>query len=389
MQQKPKAPRVLACVLDFDRWQLGCAWSYASSYAVLDGLRAQGADVVAVPSLMRPSDPTSNPWVEAAPSLLKRQRFDQVWVWITHSHYPAGFWEWIRDLAPVRVGVLMESLRYTEEEIADSGHYAGRFDAVATQLRHMTHVLSYDECDVAEITRRLGLPARLYHLMLPAQLISAPATPDGDKLIFLGTVYPKRQRFLDREGVSDLVEIAHGPETKRGLDARFDEAHDHYLAKLAMGGATLADMQAHVRALQEVRREILLAVFGVYRTGFAVANLPALFKAFPSRVLEAMAAGVPVITNRITDRPETASLFEDGKDIFYYDASAPGDFRRAAERLRNDPALRSRLAASAHRRVLEKLTSETQIAAILDWIVANPSRERASATWLQRLLRRG
>jgi hypothetical protein len=354
-------------------------WSYAASYAVLDGLRAHGVEVVVVPSLRRASDRTSNPWVETAQELLKGERFDQVWVWITHSHYPQSFWEWINELAPVRVGVLMESLRYTEQDIRDWGELAGSFDRVAEQLRHMSHVLSYDECDVAEISDKLGIAARLFHLMLPAELINHVHVPGGQKMIFLGTVYDKRQRFLEREGLTDLLEISgnrmSGPETKLGLDVLFNEINARYLTLHAEGRASLAEMQEYVGELQAVRREVLLAGFGLYSRGFAMVNLPALFKSFPSRVLEAMAAGVPVITNRIVDRPKTAALFEDDRDILYYDEEVPNDLRSAAQRLRIDPALRTRIAANARNRVMQELTSEAQLAGILAWVAATPPRE--------------
>ncbi len=366
-------PRILACMLEFDQWSMGRTWSYAASHAVIDGLRSQMARVVVVPSLLRAGDPTSNPWIEAAPAILKDERFDQVWVWITHSHYPPAFWDWIRDIAPVRVGVLMESLRYAPQEIADIPVLGERFEAVAAQLRHMTHVLSYDERDVAEINEVLGIHSRLYHQMLPEAWVGQGEPSSGERMVFLGTGYGKRFRFLSQENLTDLLQLLPGPEIALGQDARFDSLAARYLPLLAAGRAGRTEMDAHAADLQAVRRDVLRAVMGAYRGGFAMVALPALFKSFPGRVIEAMAADVPVLMPRIKDRPQTSALFEDGRHVMYYEDEKPGDIRRVAMRLRDDAALRAHLTANARERVMKSLTSEVQVAGILDWIAATPA----------------
>ena len=64
-------------------------------------------------------NPCSSPasWVYHARKVLAGQRFDQVWLWLIHTPLDRATLEWVAELAPVRVGVLMESLRYDAEDM--------------------------------------------------------------------------------------------------------------------------------------------------------------------------------------------------------------------------------------------------------------------------------
>lgn len=71
----------------------------------------------------------------------------------------------------------------------------------------------------------------------------------------------------------------------------------------------------------------------------------------PMVVLEAMAAGVPVLASQIGGVPD---LFEDGKTGLFCDPDRPESFRAGVDRLLNDRLLATRLTAAAKRHALEK-----------------------------------
>lgn len=360
--------RVLAVMLEFDAWRLGHTWSYLSSYALLDGFDVCQVEWVVLPALLCHGDPLRNPWVEARDRLLEGERFDQAWVWITHSHYAADFWPWLAKVAPVRVGVLMESLRYTPADIAAFPPLEQRFDRVIAQLRHMTHVLTYDEQDVSEIAATTGLPTRLYHSMIPASLVRPLPAPHGAKAVFLGSLYGPRQAFLAAAGLGDRLQILAPPESGTDFERHFDAVNDEFLGELADGGSSRTRMQEYARRLQAVRRGILEAVFDAYRGGLAVLNLPPLFKGFPGRVVEGMAAGVPVVSSRLDQRPTLEAVFAHGRELISYDPADPADLVRQLDRLAADPALQRALVVNARARLLELLTCEAQMPVLLDWI---------------------
>ena len=121
-----------------------------------------------LPALSQYPSISPRSWLYHAPRLLDGEHFDQVWVWMTHTAYDPVFLEWVKGVAPVRVGVVMESMDYTPAEYALAPHLLARRDFVETQLRVMTHVLAMDEVDAAGFERRLDLPAMWLPTATPA-----------------------------------------------------------------------------------------------------------------------------------------------------------------------------------------------------------------------------
>ncbi len=386
MTDKPTArPSILAVLLDFDRWSMARPWSYTSSYALLDGFKANGCTTVVLPSLSSGMTPAgmqrSNSWVDARERIVGGRTFDQAWVWITHSYYSPDFWEWLTSVAPVRVAVLMESLVYSPAEIAAaSPHLAFRRQAVLSDLRHMTHVLSYDELDVADIARQTGLPSRLNEAMLPPELVSDLNAPDGPNAVFLGSLYPLRQEFLAAARLDVPLAILAPPEDRTDLPQRFDTLQQTARRELDRTGGSAELAAALVDGLYGIRRTALSLVYGAYRSGFANVNLPALFKGFNGRVLETMAAATPLVTPRLDNRPLAQAAFRHEQDLLYYDPSEPGDLARQLRRLAADRELRRHVVQNARRTALERMSATRQIAGLLQWIDATSLQLPASGT---------
>ena len=87
--------------------------------------------------------------------------------------------------------------------------------------------------------------------------------------------------------------------------------------------------------------------------GFDALVLPSAFEGMPNVVLEAMAAGTPVVASRIAGMAEVVS---DGETGLLFEPKRPSDLARKVQRLLEDPELGRRLAENAKRVVGEKFT---------------------------------
>src|SRR5688572_5327496 len=89
-------------------WPSALPLAYTGQLGLEEGLEAFGAGFVTIPF----------PWWPYAREICGGQRFDQVWVEVSH-HGPVDptFAEWLASLAPVVVGFVLESLDYTPAEV--------------------------------------------------------------------------------------------------------------------------------------------------------------------------------------------------------------------------------------------------------------------------------
>jgi len=101
--------------------------------------------------------------------------------------------------------------------------------------------------------------------------------------------------------------------------------------------------------------------------------LPSFAEGLPVVVLEAMAAGLPVVTTAITGVPEAIA---DGEDGLLVRPGRADELRAALARLLGDPSLRARLGAAARVRIERELTVEASTAQILAALRAVVPEER-------------
>ena len=98
-----------------------------------------------------------------------------------------------------------------------------------------------------------------------------------------------------------------------------------------------------------------------------VVNLPHSVGTYPGRVVEAMAAGRPVVAWDVPGRPRNRALFEDSAEILLFSGTEPAALASALHRLQRDPALASTIANNGWQKVQRAHTIERRVQQILAW----------------------
>ena len=281
----------------------------------------------------------------------------------------------------MRVGVVLESLNHSDEELAALPFLAKRRDDAFTCLPHCTHAIAADEADVAEIQLIFGIPTLWNVFMVPENFIREDAPPSGDIAAFIGASYftgpaynyPKahtllRNRFLGDPRLEGLMNRPHFllPERSSATLVRFEELHREMRQSLLSGeidGTKLADF---ANELHRLRAELFALFLEGLRLGMACVNLPTLVKAFSGRVIEAMAAAVPSLSWLPPDRPECARLFSDGEDVLLFDSIE--DLAEQITALRAQPEFRHKLVRQARTGLRQHHTSSIRCRQYSRWI---------------------
>jgi hypothetical protein len=361
----PAKPRVLHLQLEFMTWRDARPWTYSVGMGLEEGLTDCGVRFLTIPS----------PWVSRAKEILAGQRFDQIWVEAVHqnSFDDDGGWDWLASLAPVRVGLIGESLTYTSDDQALWPelwpHLSRRQGLVSKRLEYLTHAVVTDERDAESLNASGSLAAMWWPQAVPKRYIQpAPPPPPGAPGLFAGTAYGQRQAFLNHPALRGLLAKFVSPEDRGIYPGLFEALH---LAVLGFLQNNLPDWQRSFPEYLEVLRRARRALFGQFLEGFhagcAVVNLPHLVKAYAGRVVEGMAAGRPIVSWDLPDRPHNRALFADGEEILLFDRHQPEQLADHLRRLQADPALGQRIAENARRKIKRFHTVERRVAQILDW----------------------
>jgi len=358
--------------LEFPAWSTGKPHSYTATFGLEEGLLAGGASTFVVPGFP-PHPPGRDCWQARMPGLAAGRTFDQAWLGLIHAKYPEDFCAWLVDNVPVRVGMLSESLTYTPEACLELPTLAGRKAYALRQIASLglTHVLCSDERDAAVVTGACGAQAVWFPASVPERCIHRDYHPPrARQAAFFGDLYSEeRKRLASHPALLGLLAFPPGPEAGSGLPAAFDALHANLAQALAEGPAgPEALLETYVGKLRTLRKAIFESWMGGLSHWNGLVNLESYFQGYAGRVFEAMAANVPVVSWEVPDRPRTAALFEDGKEILLFRPREADHMVENLDRLHRDPAFSRGIVEAARHKMLAHHTAEGRIRQILAWI---------------------
>lgn len=343
--------RVLCLFLEFSWWEPARPLTYTAQLGLADGLRANRCRTRTV----------TTPWLPRLREICGSERFDQVWIEIVHQapldDDVLGF---VAELAPVRVGIILESIG------AGAPAHGVRGRNVEHRLKFMTHALAADELDAAAIERAGDVRACWWPQAVPRRYLARrPAAASRGPAVFRGSLYGDRIALAGDPRLDGLL-VAREPLEAGTLDPRVFER----LQLTAAGWARRLPRPrtaaaVHGLALRALRRRIFRRWLRALRGDPVVVNLPHTVGVYPGRVVEAMAAGRPVVAWDVPDRPRNRALFEDGVEILLF--SGTDALAATLRRLREDPGLATAVAASGWRKVARLHTAERRVEQILAW----------------------
>jgi len=375
------AKNILLVMLEFDNWEQGRSWSYTGSYAFKDGFESNGHHCTLLPAIHGRHPDAEDSFIHHAPALLAGQTFDEAWVWCNHASFNERFWNWLKTVAPVRVGVILESLNHTELELKALPFLEKRKLEAYESLRHCTHAMAIDEVDVEEINAHFGISTVQNLFMTPERFVRDEPPPNRDVASFIGAAYftgpaysfplaaeLPRNKYLADPRLEGLMCRPHFQLPERSSDTlpRFEQINREMRQRLLAGNLDQATFHAFVEEIPRLREDIFRMLLDGFRLGMASVSLPTFAKSYSGRVVEAMAASVPSVSWLPPDRPACSKLFEDDREIVLF--SSIEELAEKLIQLRENPSWRAELVTNARNCVLTRHTSQIRCRQYADWI---------------------
>ena len=190
--------RILLIQFECSNWKQGRSYHFGVNFAFKESLEKLGVEVVML----------TTPWLPYLERICEGKTFDQLWL-NDLSHF-ADFnldLSIVKDIAPIRLGFITESLEYNEEEYKTFPWLKERRKGIDKQLEHCTHIVAVDEEDVTNLTKSSKLPTMCFPYSIPEDLIlSGGNSPKYDLAFFSGSVYGEREEWLKNEKLHGLLE---------------------------------------------------------------------------------------------------------------------------------------------------------------------------------------
>jgi len=367
----PNPLKILFVMLEFPNWYQARFHGYNSHFGIVEGLTEAGAKITVLPAMYGLMSSDRQSWLSRAKELFANEKFDQVWISLVHANFDLEFLEWLATVAPVRVGVLCESLQYTQSEIDQMPALATRSQLVHHQLSRLTHVICVDEVDADQLPRSARIPALWIPATVPARNVFKDyQTPTSQKAVFVGSLYStERRHFATHTRLKEFMEIGQSPEDATDIPKRFNMLNTLVAQTLERSPAVpLTVMIKHAVLLHMLRRESMDLWMKSLNSWLALVNLPTFSKCFSGRVIETMGMGIPVIAFKIPDRPRNNSLFEEGREILFFDRDKPEQLIIQISTLQQNPGRAREIALAARDKVHLLHTQEVRMRQVLMWL---------------------
>jgi len=361
---------VLLILCEYRKWNRAKKWAYHCHIGITEALKHQDVSYTVLMS----------PWFDKAKEICSGKSFDQVWICDpTHafddddapSIIPEEILVLAAELAPVRLALLFESVRYTLEEYRDNPWLNNRkkFTEVG-YLKYFTHIAAIDESDVEWFNDHFAIPAMWNPCSVPESLIcDKPSPPKVNKAFFNGSLYGLRKQWLVGATDNFHKQLLHTipKDGDKKLAKKFDKLPSHWLPKLLRGFLRMKNYNTYLDELYDIRRKgFLMWQREVLQYGSVVVNLPHFVKGYTARVTEGIAAGRPVVSWSIPNRPLNTALFEHEKEVYLF--SDIEQLENQLDRLLNDPITFSKVTIQAQKKLRAYHTTEKRVQQIFTWI---------------------
>ena len=279
--------------------------------------RAAGIDCIDIPSLRRGINPLKD--IQAGIDLFRRFRTLRPAVVHTHSSKAGAIGRVAARLA--RVPVVVHTVHGWSFRL-DGGSLSDRAAVIVERLlaRLTTAIIVVSDVDrSAGLSHRIGAPGQ-YHLIRSGvqldrfmEVASERAATEGHSASrapvvgYVGRLAPQKDPATLIRAIALLRD--------RGVEARLEIVGDGVLRPDLEGLVESLGLQDRVTFLG-VRRDV-----SVLMAGFDVFALPSLWEGLPRTLIEAIAAGVPVVATAVNGVPEVVvdgetGLLVQARDIF-------------------------------------------------------------------------
>lgn len=370
--------KILFVQKEYANWSSAKMWGYCWHLGIEEGLRNNNVEVTTIVSS----------WMPRAKEIVGNKIFDQVWINdITHQFKPGGPENynltlddlvWLASLAPVRLGILVESLNYTLEQYESNPILYETKQLLIRNSPYITHLVYPDEKDTEEIWQFSNTPALWYLVGIPRRFFcSEVSRPPSAKPVFLGTPYGERALWLEHHSLNGLLIPTVSKDNLTDIPARYDALHGNFLNALLKSSTPDVLYGMYLCKLRGLLSEAYAMYLDSWLAGCAVVNLPAFASIHTALKYEGMALGRPVIALHQPENPRQNRHFEDGKDILLYPRDNPEILAEHIRHILRDPEFGYRIAVNAHAKMLRLHTVEKRVKQFMDWIESGQTPDYA------------
>lgn len=226
--------------------------------------------------------------------------------------------------------------------------------AKRTTSRSLRAVIALSESDAAYLKGKFGVPERILAVI-----------PNG---VPIPERLPSRREARSRLGLPEgaiLAGFAGALEEKKGIRDLLEAARLCALPDLALAFAGEGSLELELRRSDpgSAPRFVLgrLEEMGTFLAALDLFVLPSHQEAMPLALLEALAAGLPVVATRVGGIPEA---IRDGVTGLLASPANPGEIADRMVRLARDPELSRRLGAAARGDALQRFGAERMVARV-------------------------
>ncbi|MCA9421782.1 MAG: glycosyltransferase, partial [Nitrospira sp.] len=364
-------PKILLLMLEFPTWETARPWSYPAHFAIEEGLKRNGVETVVVPVLAGIPSTSPKSWLRYVKQFYPPGSFDQVWVWLVHTELGDDIFEWISSIAPIRVGLIPESLTHTSGELERYPHLQKRRDIVFQQLKVFTHVLACDEKDVEDINAEGIIEAAWWTNMIPERfLMEGPSIPIFPQAVFYGSLYSRqRMSLVTHPGFQGVLANPQPIEVDTEWPNIFNALHEENGKNLEKRLVkTFEELSHYVGSLRHIRRETFRSWLKALEQWSAVVQLPTIVKCYSSRVVESMCVGRPCISWCVPNRPRNRALFQAEQEILFFDPADPDSLYAQIQKIQCNPEFGRCIGCNAQEKIRRFHTAEFRIQQYLEWI---------------------